>query len=189
MRQFAFIQYALAALFFSLASAASTASTCFPAKKIAAQLGPMLSADAEIYIPNQADFVDVSLRWSKFAAPSYAAYVKVASEEDVQAIVCYSSPWFSPSSALEENHGVKVGHKVLSRFITEPLANLWLLTGSICQQEEHPFSDCLWRPWLDFATAKNAAWYWNIYSEAQHHEVIKRWQDSQSRRRSKKWAG
>lgn len=99
MRQFAFIRYALAAIFFSLASAASTASTCFPAKKIAAQLGPMLSADAEIYIPNQVDFFDASLRWSKFAAPSYATYVKVASEEDVQAIVCYSSSWLSPTTA------------------------------------------------------------------------------------------
>ncbi|KAJ4214292.1 hypothetical protein NW759_010310 [Fusarium solani] len=105
MRQFAFIQYALAALFFSLASAASTASTCFPAKKIAAQLGPMLSADAEIYIPNQADFVDVSLRWSKFAAPSYAAYVKVASEEDVQAIVRYANKKNIPFLTVSGGHG------------------------------------------------------------------------------------
>lgn len=60
----------------------------------------MLSADAEIYIPNQADFLDLSLRWSKFAAPSYAAYVKVATEEDVQAIVCYSSPEFPHTPPL-----------------------------------------------------------------------------------------
>ncbi|KAM6510162.1 hypothetical protein FALCPG4_017788 [Fusarium falciforme] len=105
MRQFAFIQYALAVIFFSLASAASTASTCFPAKKIAAQLGPMLSADAEIYIPNQVDFLDVSLRWSKFAAPSYAAYVKVASEEDVQAIVRYANKKGIPFLTVSGGHG------------------------------------------------------------------------------------
>ncbi|UPK95421.1 hypothetical protein LCI18_006356 [Fusarium solani-melongenae] len=105
MRQFDFIRYALAAAFFSLASAASTASICFPAKKIAAQLGPMLSADAEIYIPNQPDFFDASMRWSKFAAPSYAAYVKVASEEDVQAVVRYANKKDIPFLTVSGGHG------------------------------------------------------------------------------------
>ncbi|RSM02372.1 hypothetical protein CEP52_008030 [Fusarium oligoseptatum] len=102
MRQFALIQYTLVAASLSVASAAST---CFPAKKIAAQLGPMLSADAEIYIPDQADFSDVSLRWSMFAAPSYTAYVKVATEEDVQTIVGYANKKDIPFLTVSGGHG------------------------------------------------------------------------------------
>ncbi|RTE83072.1 hypothetical protein BHE90_002404 [Fusarium euwallaceae] len=102
MRQFALIQYTLVVAFLSVASAAST---CFPAKKIAAQLGPMLSADAEIYILDQADFSDVSLRWSMFAAPSYAAYVKVATEEDVQTIVRYANKKDIPFLTVSGGHG------------------------------------------------------------------------------------
>ncbi|RSL47304.1 hypothetical protein CEP54_013471 [Fusarium duplospermum] len=105
MRHLSLIQYALVGIFFSLASAASTSSSCFPAKKIAAQLGPMLSADAEIYIPDQQDFSNASLRWSKFAAPSYAAYVKVATEEDVQTIVRYANKKDIPFLTVSGGHG------------------------------------------------------------------------------------
>jgi hypothetical protein len=54
---------------------------------ITAALGPNLSPNAAIILPDQADWRNASARWQGYAIPTYQAVVEVATEKDIQQTV------------------------------------------------------------------------------------------------------
>lgn len=52
-------------------------------------LGPQLSTGAQIYLPGSNQFTKATTRWSAFKAPSFAAVVEVANQNDVQETVLH----------------------------------------------------------------------------------------------------
>jgi len=68
------------------------ALTAIPAAQginITALFGPSLSKGAEIFLPTESDYAEnVTQRWTLHDAPSYLGAIQVATEGDVQNIVC-----------------------------------------------------------------------------------------------------
>lgn len=50
-------------------------------------LGPLLSSNAEIYLPGSEGYANGTIRWSSLDQPDIAVVVKVATEGDVQQTV------------------------------------------------------------------------------------------------------
>ena len=54
---------------------------------VLSELGPRLSPNASIILPDAAEFDAATTRWTEYQAPSFSAVVKVAIEKDVQETV------------------------------------------------------------------------------------------------------
>ncbi|KAI0165178.1 hypothetical protein GGR52DRAFT_97996 [Hypoxylon sp. FL1284] len=74
---------------------------------IAADLGPLLSAQASIVVPGDATFANLTSRWREYHAPSISAVVQVAVEADVQETpqVRYADKLNIPFIARAGGHG------------------------------------------------------------------------------------
>jgi len=55
------------------------------------ELGPLLSANASILVPESPDFTNYSTRWQTYRSPQIDAIVVAATEQDVQHTVCLST--------------------------------------------------------------------------------------------------
>jgi hypothetical protein len=54
---------------------------------ITAVLGPQLSSNAAIVLPDQVYWANASARWQGYAIPTYQAVVEVSTENDIQQTV------------------------------------------------------------------------------------------------------
>jgi hypothetical protein len=68
-------------------TAVVTAESHPNATNINAIFRPVLSSEAQIYLPTGANYDDVATRWSTYKEPSYIATIKPATERDVRMIV------------------------------------------------------------------------------------------------------
>ncbi|KAK4121767.1 FAD-binding domain-containing protein [Parathielavia appendiculata] len=68
-------------------------------------LGPLLSPEASIVLPDDADFAKYTDRWRQWHAPDVAAVVRVATEADVQQTVRFAAQHDIPFVARAGGHG------------------------------------------------------------------------------------
>lgn len=82
-----------ATLFYTLLVSA-TASALVPVTRVdtlakhqlARELGPKLSPDAAVFFPQDAEWNEVTERWTKYQPPTFRAAVEVANEADISAV-------------------------------------------------------------------------------------------------------
>ncbi|KAF2471875.1 FAD-binding domain-containing protein [Lindgomyces ingoldianus] len=68
-------------------------------------LGPLLSQEAQIYLPGSEGFSNATTRWSAAARPDFKAIVKVKTEADVQHTIKYANEHNYPFLAISGGHG------------------------------------------------------------------------------------
>ncbi|KAI0384963.1 hypothetical protein F5Y04DRAFT_202214 [Hypomontagnella monticulosa] len=69
------------------------------------ELGPTLSPEASIILPNDTSFSSLTDRWREYHAPDIAAVVQVATEGDVQEAVGFANEHDIPFIARSGGHG------------------------------------------------------------------------------------
>ncbi|KKK15845.1 hypothetical protein AOCH_004102 [Aspergillus ochraceoroseus] len=72
---------------------------------ILTNLGPYLSPDANIYLPDAPQFAAATQRWSPYGTPNFTVVVEVAVEEDVVNTVQYANENDIPFLAVNGGHG------------------------------------------------------------------------------------
>ncbi|KAL4975568.1 hypothetical protein BDW66DRAFT_151852 [Aspergillus desertorum] len=72
---------------------------------IRATLAPQLSANAEIYFPDEEIFEVATARWSYYHPPNFTVVVEVANEEDVTKTIKYANANNLPFLAVNGGHG------------------------------------------------------------------------------------
>ncbi|KAI1320500.1 FAD-binding domain-containing protein [Xylariaceae sp. FL0255] len=70
-----------------------------------AALGPLLSPDASVILPDDPDFAGLVSRWREYEAPRVSVIVKVATEADVQETVKYAAQHDIPFVIRSGGHG------------------------------------------------------------------------------------
>jgi hypothetical protein len=60
---------------------------------LTAKLGPQLSHNAAIFVPDHVNWANASARWQGYAIPTYQSVVEVASEQDIQRTVSGAMKW------------------------------------------------------------------------------------------------
>ncbi|ORX97112.1 hypothetical protein BCR34DRAFT_607410 [Clohesyomyces aquaticus] len=69
------------------------------------QLNPLLSHEAQIYLPGSEGFVNATTRWGGATTPTFTAIVKVTTETDVQHTIKYANAHNYPFLAISGTHG------------------------------------------------------------------------------------
>lgn len=72
---------------------------------ITAELGPLLSSGAQIYLPGSDGFIHGADRWQEWAKPTFGAVIKVSTHEDVEQTVRYANVRSKPFLAISGQHG------------------------------------------------------------------------------------
>ncbi|KAI8959246.1 hypothetical protein F5Y11DRAFT_333866 [Daldinia sp. FL1419] len=81
------------------------ASVIDKAINLKSNLGPRLSSDASIVLPGDEHFASLTSRWREWRAPTIAAVVQVATEDDVQQAVKFANEHDLPFIARSGGHG------------------------------------------------------------------------------------
>lgn len=89
LKSFAAIGFLVHAASPALASSEGfTRLDSFRKRDVAMTLGPKLSANATIILPNDPGWSNVTSRWTQYLAPSFSVVVEPAAEADIVAAVC-----------------------------------------------------------------------------------------------------
>ncbi|KAF2665772.1 FAD-binding domain-containing protein [Microthyrium microscopicum] len=76
-----------------------------PGTDITAFLGPRLSSNAAIILPNQPNWANASARWQGYSIPTYQAVVEVSTEKDIQQTILFANNHSIPFIAIGGGHG------------------------------------------------------------------------------------
>lgn len=79
--------WALGVLSFSHPFTGPSFSQIAPRTNILAELGPLLSSNASIFLPGSEQFTNATTRWQQYNDPNVTVVVQVATESDVQEAV------------------------------------------------------------------------------------------------------